>query len=84
MTASPAPIAVRCSEHSLWADLDDGRSLGVPFAGFPRLLHATPQQREAARISAAGLHWEEIDEDISIAGSLADKGDTTRARKHAA
>jgi len=65
-------------------DLDDGRTLGVPLAWFPRLLHAAPNQRDQVRISVSGLHWEEIDEDISIAGLLAGKGDMTRARTEAA
>jgi hypothetical protein len=68
----------------MWVDLDDGRTLGVPLAWFPRLLHATPAQRAQVRVSASGLHWEEIDEDISIAGLLAGKGDMTRARTKAA
>ena len=67
MTSSPEPIAVRFDEHSFWVDLDDGRTLGVPLAWFPRLLHATPAQREQVEMSSMGLHWEEIDEDISIA-----------------
>ena len=63
--------AVRFDEAMMWVDLDDGRTLGIPLAWFPRLLHGTPQQREKVRISASGLHWEELDEDISIAGLIA-------------
>ena len=88
MTISPEPIpepmAVRFDEHSFWVDLDDGRSLGIPLAWFPRLLHATPAEREKVELSRAGLHWEDIDEDISIAGLLAGKGDLTQPKKHAA
>ncbi len=54
----------------MWVDLSDGRTLGVPLAWFPRLLSATPEQREQIRISSRGLHWEALDEDISIAGLL--------------
>ncbi len=46
----------------------DGRRLGVPLAWFPRLMRATPEAREAVEISACGLHWEALDEDISVAG----------------
>jgi hypothetical protein len=54
--------------------LTDGRTIGVPCSWFPRLQNATPQQREAVEIGRFGLHWEEIDEDISIAGLLAGGG----------
>jgi hypothetical protein len=77
-------MAVRFDEYSFWVDLDDGRTLGIPLAWFPRLLHATPEQRAAVELSRAGLHWEEIDEDISIAGLLAGQGDQTMLRKSAA
>lgn len=85
MAVSPEPVAVRFDEYSFWVDLEDGRTLGVPLAWFPRLLHATPDQREKVELSSAGLHWDEIDEDISIAGLLAGRGDQTRrGRKEAA
>jgi hypothetical protein len=84
MTFSPEPLAVRFDADSFWVDLDDGRTLGVPLAWFPRLLHATPEQRAAVSLSRAGLHWDEIDEDISVAGLLAGKGDQTRPAKEAA
>src|SRR3546814_3195192 len=84
MTYLPSPTEVRFDEDSFWVDLEDGRTLGIPLAWFPRLLHATPAQREAVSLSRAGLHWEEIDEDISIAGLIAGRGDQTRNRKEAA
>ena len=69
--------AVRFDEHSMWVELSDGRSLSVPLAWFPRLLRATRKQRTAVEIGRSGLHWEEIDEDISIDGLLAGRGDRT-------
>ncbi len=66
-----SPTAVRFDENSLWVELSDGRTLGVPLAWFPRLLHATQAQRDSVELSRVGLHWEELDEDISIAGILA-------------
>ena len=75
---SISATAVRFDEHTMWVDLTDGRTLGVPLAWFPRLLHATPEQRARVELSRLGLHWEEIDEDISIAGLLAGRGDVTR------
>lgn len=65
-------------------ELSDGRLLGVPLAWFPRLLNATPEQRSAVWLSPAGLHWEEIDEDISVAGLIAGRGDMTRRAATAA
>ena len=75
--------AVRFDEHTMWVELSDGRSLGVPLAWFPRLLNATPDQRQKVEIGRTGLHWEELDEDISIAGLLAGRGDMTRQAEHA-
>jgi len=75
--------AVRFDEHTMWVDLTDGRTLGVPLAWFPRVLNATPAQRERVEMSRTGLHWEELDEDISIAGLLAGRGDMTRQPEQA-
>jgi hypothetical protein len=75
---STSPTAVRFDEHTMWVELTDGRTLGVPLAWFPRLLHATPAQRERVEVSRVGLHWEEINEDISVAALLAGRGDMTR------
>ena len=56
--------------------------IGVPLAWFPRLLHSAPEQREQVRISSRGLHWEALDEDISIAGLCsAGEGDQTTSHK---
>ena len=76
--------SVRFDEYTMWVELTDGRTLGVPLAWFPRLLKATPSQRDKVEISHVGLHWDEIDEDISIAGLLAGRGDVTRRSEHAA
>ena len=84
MTTSPEPLAVRFDEHSFWVDLDDGRTIGVPLAWFPRLLHATPAERTHFSLSRAGIHWPALDEDISIVGLLAGRGDMTRAPARAA
>lgn len=65
-------------------ELSDGRVLGVPLAWFPRLLHGAPEQRAKVSISSRGLHWEELDEDISVAGLLEGHGDMTRRHTPAA
>lgn len=75
----PEPTAVRFDQHSFWVDLEDGRTLGIPLAWFPRLLHASPEQREKVELSRSGLHWPDIDEDISVAGLLKGRGDVTRS-----
>lgn len=66
--------SVHFDEMNLWVDLADERTLGAPFAWFPRLLHASPEQRQECEISPGGLHWKALDEDISIAGLLAGRG----------
>ena len=81
---STSPTAVRFDEHTMWVDLADGRTIGAPLAWFPRLLNATPAQREKVELSRVGLHWDGIDEDISIAGLLAGRGDQTKHKEHAA
>jgi hypothetical protein len=75
--------AVRFDAHTMWADLTDGRTLGVPRAWFPRILQASPEARTRVEISRVGLHWEDLDEDISIAGLLAGRRDMTRQSERA-
>lgn len=69
--------AVRFDGNSMWVDLSDGRTIGVPYAWFPRLLNASKKEREAVEIGRFGLHWDAIDEDVSIAGLLAGRRDLT-------
>lgn len=81
---SISATAVRCDDATLWVELSDGRTLGVPLAWFPRLLAASPADRARVEIGHFGLHWEHLDEDISIAGLLQGRGDQTRSRTIAA
>lgn len=76
--------SVRFDDDTMWVDLTDGRILGVPLAWFPRLMNATPAQRQKVEISRTGLHWEELDEDISIVGLIAGRGDMTKQSEHVA
>ncbi len=76
--------AVRFEGASIVVDLVDGRTLSVPLAWFPRLMAATPEQLRQVRISRRGLHWEELDEDVSVAGLLAGRGDQTGRPEQAA
>jgi hypothetical protein len=81
---SISAIDIRFDASTMWVDLTDGRTIGVPLAWFPKLFRATPEQRAAVEISPMGLHWEALDEDISIAGLLAGRGDQTIWRPAAA
>jgi hypothetical protein len=60
-------------DENLWVELTDARQLGVPLAYFPRLLKASPEQRNHYEISGGGtgLHWDALDEDISVPCLLA-------------
>lgn len=63
---------VRCDADSLTVDLMDGRTISVPLAWYPRLLAATPVQRSVWEPAGGGygIHWPEIDEDLSTEGLL--------------
>jgi len=65
--------AVECTEDELIVTLSDGRRLAVPIVWFPRLAKASPQERAAHQLlgHGEGIHWPEIDEDISVTGLLA-------------
>ena len=63
--------SVRFDDTTMSVELTDGRTLRVLPASFPRLLRATPAERDMVEISRVGLHWETLDEDISVAGLLA-------------
>lgn len=81
MNSSVRATRVYFDPDSMWVDLSDGRTISVPLAWFPRLLHSTAEQREQVQISSRGLHWEALDEDVSIAGLLAGHGDQTNSHK---
>ena len=63
---------VSVTEDELSVVLADGRRLAVPLAWFPRLLRATPAQREHFELlgDGEGIHWPDVDEDLSVAGLL--------------
>ena len=71
--AVPHAVTVAVSGDTLAVDFADGRTVAVPTAWFPRLLHATPAEREDWRLLAAGegIHWPNLDEDISVESLLA-------------
>lgn len=71
----PNAESVTVTEDTLSVDLSDGRTISVPLTWFPRLVHATPEERSHWRMigKGQGIHWEDIDEDISVEGLLAGK-----------
>lgn len=68
----PAAESVTITDDSLSVELCDGRAVSVPLAWFPRLLHATKEERKNWRMvgRGQGIHWEDIDEDISVENLL--------------
>ena len=70
--ANPRAQQVQVTEDELTVSLADGRRVSVPLAWFPRLLHATPAQRSNWHLlgDGEGIHWPDVDEDLSVAGIL--------------
>jgi len=71
----PAAEKVTVTDHTLGVELSDGRAISVPMAWYPRLLHATKEERNNWRLigKGHGIHWNDLDEDISIENLLAGK-----------
>jgi hypothetical protein len=75
-------VNVWTGKDNLWVALADGRQISVPLSYFPRLLKATEKQRKDYILSGGGtgIHWDCIDEDISVQGSLLGIGDRTKGK----
>lgn len=73
LAASALAVSVRFSNDMLYIQLSDGREVGVPLEWFPSLRDATADQRANWRLigRGIGIHWEELDEDLSVEGLLA-------------
>jgi hypothetical protein len=71
----PYALDVSATEDTLTVDLSDGRTISVPLGWYPRLEHASHKERANWRLigKGHGIHWEDIDEDISVEGILAGK-----------
>lgn len=69
---APRAEAVTVTDDTLSVDLSDGRTISAPLAWFPRLVHATRKERNNWELigKGHGIHWEDIDEDISVEGLL--------------
>src|SRR5687767_1703503 len=74
LTTDPLAVDVQVTDRSLHVVLEDGRELSVPLEWYPRLRDASPSQRGNWRLigNGEGIHWPDVDEDISILGLLAE------------
>jgi hypothetical protein len=79
-----SPKKVWFDADTLWVALDDARVIGAPLAWFPRLLQASESELAHYELSSGGIHWDALDEDISVAGLLEGRGDMTKRPKIAA
>jgi hypothetical protein len=72
MNPGAKAVSVELTEDELKVGLLDGRTIIVPLAWYPRLLHASPEQRANWKLAGAGfgIHWPDIDEDLSVEGLL--------------
>jgi hypothetical protein len=70
---APLAMRVKVTNDTLTVDLADGRTIAVPLLWYPRLSHATAKERNAWRLlgGGEGIHWPDVDEDISVANLLA-------------
>jgi hypothetical protein len=64
------PVAVETTSDMLRVTLADGRIIATPLNWYPRLANATPEQRAVFELSRGGVHWPDLDEDLSVAGML--------------
>lgn len=73
LKVAPRAMAVVCSDDELRVALTDGRWLSVPIVWFPRLAHASSSERANFELlgDGQGIHWPDVDEDISIMGLIA-------------
>jgi len=85
LARKPTAHKVTFDDDNLWVHLADGRTVGVPLAYFPKLMRASKTQLDKCEISGggAGLHWDDLDEDISVDHLILGFGDQTKPRKHA-
>ena len=81
----PEVMTIEVTEDTLTAELSDGRTISVPISWYPRLVHATPEERNNWELigTGQGIHWPDLDEDLSIEGFLAGRksGESQRSFK---
>lgn len=79
-----SPEKIWFDEDNLWVMLSDGRTIGAPLVWFPRLLHAEVNLRQDYELSVHGIHWDDLDEDISVQGLLSGHGDQSHPKPNQA
>jgi hypothetical protein len=81
----PEAEEVTVTEDTLTVELSDGRTISVPLDWYPRLVHATPEERNRWQLigGGQGIHWPALDEDLSVEGLLAGRpsGESQRSFK---
>ena len=81
----PKAVDVTVTEDTLQAELSDGRTISVPLASYPRLVHATQAERDNLKLigDGQGIRWPDLDEDLSIEGLIAGRpsGESQRSLK---
>ncbi len=83
-TSSASPGDVRFDDTTMWVSLADGRVLGVTLTWFPLLQQASPAERRKFWLSPLGIHWDDLDEDISVQGLLEGSADMTNCGRRLA
>jgi hypothetical protein len=82
----PNAIDVKSTDEALIVELNDGRMITAPLTWYPRLLQATAQERSHWRLigKGQGIHWEDLDEDVSVENLLAGRrsGESQKSLKH--
>jgi len=75
-------VKVWFDDDNIWLGLEDGRQVSAPLAFYPRLLNATKEQRENYEFigPGIGIHWEDLDEDLSVEGIVLGRKDRTSRR----
>ena len=71
MSFFPEPVDITFDDATMSVALDDGRTITVPLAWYPRLTHATREQLLDFELSPGGVHWDALDEDLAIEGMMA-------------
>lgn len=75
-------VKIWFDDDNIWLGLDDGRQVSAPLVFYPRLLNATKEQRENYEFigPGIGIHWEDLDEDLSVEGIVLGRKDRTSRR----
>ena len=84
MNFFPEPVSATFDDYTMSVELDDGRTITVPLAWYARLRNASHEQLRAYELSPGGIHWNALDEDISVEGMMAARVTFAPDQQHAA